>query len=179
MIKDLPASAGDTRSIPGSGRSPGGGNGNPLQYSCLENHHGQRSLVGYSPWVCKVLGTTQQVNNSKRENWRAHLKVYVAQIYWDSCHRDLPPALLALHSCLKYLSGPAAFPQGPSWRPCITWGCWEQTCWTSASTRGTTEAAWSSTDCRQRCRFTPRPFAAWCCWSIIESIPTVALKEVS
>ena len=36
-------------SIPGLGRSPGGGNGNSLQYSCLENPHGQRSLVGYSP----------------------------------------------------------------------------------------------------------------------------------
>ena len=40
MAKDLPANAGDTRhmgSIPGSGRSPGVGNGKPLQYSCLEN----------------------------------------------------------------------------------------------------------------------------------------------
>ena len=40
MVKNLPASAadaGDLRSAPGSGRSPGGGNGNPLQYSCLEN----------------------------------------------------------------------------------------------------------------------------------------------
>ena len=40
MVKLLPANAGDARdlgSIPGSGRSPGGGNGNPLQYSCLEN----------------------------------------------------------------------------------------------------------------------------------------------
>ena len=35
--------------IPGSGRSPGEGNGHPLQYSCLENPRGQRSLVGYSP----------------------------------------------------------------------------------------------------------------------------------
>ena len=35
-------------SIPGSGRSPGGGHGNPLQYSCLENLHEQRSLVGYN-----------------------------------------------------------------------------------------------------------------------------------
>ena len=35
--------------IPGSGRSPGGGHGNPLQYSCLENPHGQRSLAGHSP----------------------------------------------------------------------------------------------------------------------------------
>ena len=35
--------------IPGSGRSPGGGHGNPFQYFCLENPHGQRSLMGYSP----------------------------------------------------------------------------------------------------------------------------------
>ena len=37
VVKHLSASAGDTGSIPGSGRSPGGGNGNPLQYSCLRN----------------------------------------------------------------------------------------------------------------------------------------------
>ena len=37
MVKDLPANAGDAGSIPGLGRSPGVGNGNPLQYSCLEN----------------------------------------------------------------------------------------------------------------------------------------------
>ena len=37
MVKNPPANAGDAGSIPGSGRSPGGGNGNPLKYSCLEN----------------------------------------------------------------------------------------------------------------------------------------------
>ena len=37
MVKNPPANAGDVGSIPGTGRSPGGGNGNPLQYSCLEN----------------------------------------------------------------------------------------------------------------------------------------------
>ena len=36
-IKNLPANAGDTGSIPGLGRSPRGGNGNPLQYFCLDN----------------------------------------------------------------------------------------------------------------------------------------------
>ena len=36
MVKNLPVNAGDVSSIPGSGRFPGGGNGNPLQYSCLE-----------------------------------------------------------------------------------------------------------------------------------------------
>ena len=37
VVKNLPANAGDEGSIPGSGGSPGEGNGNPLQYSCLEN----------------------------------------------------------------------------------------------------------------------------------------------
>ena len=50
MVKNLPANAGDSRdadSIPGSGRSPGGGKGNALKYSC-QKFHGQRSLLGYS-----------------------------------------------------------------------------------------------------------------------------------
>ena len=46
-------------SIPGLGRFPGGEHGNPLQYSCLENSHGQRSLVGYSPWGHKGSDMTE------------------------------------------------------------------------------------------------------------------------
>ena len=42
--KESACSAGDTGSIPGLGRSPGEGNGNPFQYSCVEKSHGQRSL---------------------------------------------------------------------------------------------------------------------------------------
>ena len=49
MVKNPLVNAGNTGSVPESGRSPGEGNGNPLQYSCLENSHGQRSLAGYSP----------------------------------------------------------------------------------------------------------------------------------
>ena len=45
--------------IPGLGRSPGGGHGNPLQSSCLENPHGQRSLVGYSPQGHQESATTE------------------------------------------------------------------------------------------------------------------------
>ena len=56
MVKKLPANAGDLGLIPGSGRSPGEGNGNESQYSFLEKSHGQRSLVGYSPWGCKRVG---------------------------------------------------------------------------------------------------------------------------
>ena len=50
--KESTCNVADLGSIPGLGRSPGGGHGNPLQYSCLENPHGQRSLAGYSPWGC-------------------------------------------------------------------------------------------------------------------------------
>ena len=48
--KESACNEGDLSSIPGLGRSPGGGHGNPLQYSCLEVPHGQRSLAGYSPY---------------------------------------------------------------------------------------------------------------------------------
>ena len=48
--------------IPELGRSPGGGHGNPLQYSRQKNPHGQRSLVGYSPWGCKESDTTEQLS---------------------------------------------------------------------------------------------------------------------
>ena len=51
---------GDPGFIPGLGRSPGEGNGNPLQYSCLENPIGWRSLVGYSPWGRKESDTTER-----------------------------------------------------------------------------------------------------------------------
>ena len=47
--KESACDVGDLGSIPGLGISPGGGRGNPLQYSGLENPHGQRSLAGYSP----------------------------------------------------------------------------------------------------------------------------------
>ena len=53
MVKNPPANAGDVGLIPGLGRSPGKGNGNPRQYSCLKNLMGQRSRAGYSPWGFK------------------------------------------------------------------------------------------------------------------------------
>ena len=56
--------AGDGGSIPGSGRSPGEGSGNPLQYSYLEHPHGQRILAGYSPQCHNELDTTEQLNNN-------------------------------------------------------------------------------------------------------------------
>ena len=52
--------SGITGSIPGLGKSPGGGRGSPLQYSCLENSvDRERSLEGYSPWGLKELDATE------------------------------------------------------------------------------------------------------------------------
>ena len=78
VVKNLSASAGDpgdTGSIPGSRRSPGVGNGNPLQYFFPEDSidrrawqiavhkfHGQRSLAAYSPWGHKELDTTEHTH---------------------------------------------------------------------------------------------------------------------
>ena len=62
VIKNPPANAGDTwdaGSVPELGSSPGRGHGNPLQYSCLENPHGHRSLAGYSPRGRKESDTTE------------------------------------------------------------------------------------------------------------------------
>ena len=72
--KESACNVGDLDLIPGLGRSPGGGgHGNPLQYSCLKNPHGQRSLAGYSPWDCKELDTTElATKHSTRRCQRAH-----------------------------------------------------------------------------------------------------------
>ena len=57
--KESACNVGDLGSTPGLGRSPGGEHDNPLQYSCLENPHGQRSLVDYSPWGHKESDMTE------------------------------------------------------------------------------------------------------------------------
>ena len=59
LLKNPPAKTGDLCSILGSGRSPGGGNGYLLQYSCRGESHSHRSLVGYSPWGCEESDTTE------------------------------------------------------------------------------------------------------------------------
>ena len=57
--KEYACNVGDLGSIPGWGKSPAEGNGNPLQYSCLENPIRQRSLAGYNPWSHKDLNMTE------------------------------------------------------------------------------------------------------------------------
>ena len=66
VVKNPPDNAGDTGDqgfIHESGRSPGRGNGNPLQYSCLGNSTYKGNLVGYSPWGHKELDMTEYKHN--------------------------------------------------------------------------------------------------------------------
>ena len=58
MVKNPPANAGDGGLIPGSGRSPGGGNGTPLQYSCLENP------MEVEVWQATVHGVTKELDTT-------------------------------------------------------------------------------------------------------------------
>ena len=74
MVKNLPGNAGDLRYmglVPGLGRFPGGEHGNPLQYSRLENPHGQRNLAGYiksmgSQRVRHDSSTSTVIDNKRR-----------------------------------------------------------------------------------------------------------------
>ena len=75
--KDSACNAGDTGDaslIPGSGRSPGGGNGNPALLP--EKYHGQRSLVGYSPWGCKQSNITKPARACMRVRACAHTHTF-------------------------------------------------------------------------------------------------------
>ena len=62
--KESNSNFGDLGSLPGLERSPGGGHGNPLWYSCLENPHGWRSLQSYSSWGHKELDTTERLSTA-------------------------------------------------------------------------------------------------------------------
>ena len=79
-VKNPPADAGDTGSIPGSGRSPGGGNGSPLQYSCLEN---PMDRGGWWATVHEV-AKTERLNNNK---------LYKAACPWTPKQLSLPTFL--------------------------------------------------------------------------------------
>ena len=70
LVNNLPANAGNTKDvglIPESGRSPRERNGNPLQYSCLENSKDREAWGGYSPWGCKESDTTEYTHTGARK----------------------------------------------------------------------------------------------------------------
>ena len=68
MVKNPPANAKDLGLVPGSGRSPGEGNGNPFQYE----FQGQRSLGDYSPWDSKQLETTEGLSTHTHTHTHTH-----------------------------------------------------------------------------------------------------------
>ena len=75
VCKEFAHKAGHLGSVPGLGRSPGGVHGNPHQYSCLENPHGQRSLAGYSPWGHKESDVTEQLTAQHRTPFHINHKI--------------------------------------------------------------------------------------------------------
>ena len=80
--KEPTCKVGDLSLIPGLGRFPGGGHGNPLQYSCLENPHGQRSLGGCSPWGHKETDRTEWLSTTS-------IKLVMPFNHLILCHRFL------------------------------------------------------------------------------------------
>ena len=78
MLKNPPANAGNVRdvgSIPGLGRCPGGGHGNPLQYSCLENP------MDRGAWRATVHRVTKSGTRLKRLSMHAHIQVDTFQLF--------------------------------------------------------------------------------------------------
>ena len=131
MVKSLPASAADVRdagSIPGTERSPGGGHGNPLQYSCLENpmDRGAWKATGHS--VTKSWTRLKRLSMCKWKfyhqasflkmqmyylGWRGilsfQIKLYLVSTLWQSspgfiCTNTSPGVLLGLAALISYLN---------------------------------------------------------------------------
>ena len=106
--KESTCNAGDPGSIPRVGRSPGGGHGNLLQYSCLENPYGQRSLAGYSPWGRTESDTTEGLD------WTEPLHTLLPPTDAVPSDRVLPRPFLAAW-CVRKLGGfQDSFPGSPS-----------------------------------------------------------------
>ena len=78
MVNNLPANAGGVSSIPESGRSPGGGNGSPLRYSCLGNPTDRGAWQAAAHGVSKELDTTERLNNDSSPVLGQPLEVHPA-----------------------------------------------------------------------------------------------------
>jgi len=101
VLKNLPANTRDAGSIPGLGRSPGVGNGNSLQYFCMENHK-DSPLVGYSPWGYKELNTTEHIWRMRQNfvvQFIHQLKCWLCDMRLGIVWRRTGPFLLANAGC--------------------------------------------------------------------------------
>ena len=105
--KEFACNAGDLGLISGLGRSHGGGHGNPLQYSCLENPHGQRSLSYKELDMTEWLSTVQTM----QETWVHRFNPWVRKIPW---RRKWQPTLVFL---------PGESQGQKSLVGCRLWGC--------------------------------------------------------
>ena len=98
--KESACNAGDLDSVPRLGRPPGEGHGNPLQYSCLENSQGQRSLEGCSPWGRKELDTSARLS-TYIHLW-GHYHSQDSTLTVRTVHMSTIPEVLFLSSLLLY-----------------------------------------------------------------------------
>ena len=94
--RESTCNVGDLGSIPGLGRSPGGGQGNPLQYFCLENPHEQRSLAVYSSWGHKESDMTEATQHSTAQHSTAHGSFIHG--FLSNLHTLLPSGCINLQS---------------------------------------------------------------------------------
>ena len=105
MVKESACNVGDLGSmIPELGRSPGGGHGNPFQYSCLENPHEQRSLAGDSPWGHKESDTAEQPSTAP-----------ITDTWGDSVLESRDTALLTEVPIVKAIVFPIVIYRSDSW----------------------------------------------------------------
>ena len=109
-VKNLPANAGDARdpgSIPGSGRSPGGGNGNPLQYPCLENP------MDGGAWWATIYWVTESNTTEANEQTSTRLSI----IYLSIIHLLVYRLSLSMSICVSHLSVSAIYPSSAYLHP--------------------------------------------------------------
>ena len=167
LVKYLPAKPGDIRdagSIPRLGRSPVGGNGNPLQYSCLENSM-EGSLVGYSPWGCKESNMTEHTHTHRVNSalGYAFLGIYSFLLSCPTCWHIVihsSPlflnililfiylfilAALGLHCCAW------AFSSCGKWRLLISCSAWASHCGGLSWALGTQASAVHGLSCPVAC----------------------------
>ena len=93
--------------IPGSGRSPGGGHGNPLQILPGESH-GQRGLVGYSPWSCKESDTTEATEHEQDSllcgDWPANSRLFSTSRLHPLGTDSTPPLVVTIKNVSQFSS---------------------------------------------------------------------------
>ena len=118
VIKNPPANAGDVSLIPGSGRSPGGGNGTPLHYSCLGNPMGRGAWrapyrpqgVRHNWWLSTGRGSVHEISSWFHTSRWALQSVHDALLLWTSrrlgseIHAQMP-LLIQRHSDILFPAG--------------------------------------------------------------------------